>query len=175
MARTTARVNNTAARKRPATAQSAGPAALVAMPRQRLHVLVVEQDPDVSRTIVGELQSQGHIATALSNCTDAWTVMQTVQFDLLIMDVETPAITPMELARRVTEAGFGTHMIATSDNIGIGNRRGQSLCQRNGFSAVISKAVPRRKFEDQLRTTVNALEHQSTTTHLSLVAETGPV
>ncbi|OYQ26153.1 hypothetical protein CHU93_12210 [Sandarakinorhabdus cyanobacteriorum] len=119
--------------------------------RQPLTVLVVDGDPAYRRNIVEQLQGQGHIVSAFSNCTDAWTALQSTRFDAAIVDLETPAITALELARRIDGMAGGPRLIATSPNLTRHSRMGRALCRDNGFRDVISKDAGRRNFNYKLK------------------------
>ncbi|OSZ72380.1 hypothetical protein CAP39_03285 [Sphingomonas sp. IBVSS1] len=119
--------------------------------REPLTILVVDGDPAYRHNIVEQLQGQGHIVSAFSNCTDAWTALQSTRFDAAVIDLETPAITALELARRIDGMAGGPRLIATSPNLTSHSRMGRALCRDNGFSVVISKDAGRRNFNYKLK------------------------
>lgn len=116
-----------------------------------LNVLLVDPDPAYRRSIINQLEDAGHSVTAFSNCNDAWTLLQTVQFDAVILDLETPAMTAMELARRIDGMPQSPAIIATSPNLTSQSRIGRALCRDNGFRDVISKDAGKRNFNHKLK------------------------
>lgn len=138
--------DNTMAQQRAAAAMARLPAEAGSLNGRRLNILIIDPEEDFQRAIVQQVRLLGHIATALSNCTDAWMMMQSVHFDLVILDLETPAISALELARRARAQQDGVTIIATSHNVSARNRLGQQLARSNGIAQVIHKGVPTKSF-----------------------------
>ncbi len=102
-----------------------------------LSVLLVGSDPSSRQLIQQTLNAMGHLVTEVCSCNDAWTVLQAVNFDVVVLDIETAAIAPMELARRVQATRPTTTVVATSPNIGPRSRLVADLCDRNGIHQVV--------------------------------------
>jgi CheY-like chemotaxis protein len=117
-----------------------------------LHILVVDPDPAFRGAIERRLLHLGHRVTLSSNCNDGWDLAQAAQFDAVIIDVETPAITALELARRITAMPHSAAIIGTSPNASGAGRLTQNLLRDNGFQALISKDQPVRSFGMKLST-----------------------
>jgi CheY-like chemotaxis protein len=117
-----------------------------------LHILVVDPDPAFRDAIERRLHHLGHRVTLSSNCNDGWDMAQAAQFDAVIIDVETPAITALELARRITAMPQSPAMIGTSPNASAAGRLTQNLLRDSGFQALISKDQPVRSFGMKLTT-----------------------
>lgn len=127
---------------------------------RRLVVLVVDPDPEFRRQVQQEVGALGHFATVFTNCTDAWAAMQDMQFDVLIIDLDTPAITATELARRASQLPSLPAMIATSHNITDRNRIGMDLCRRSGFQSVVSKNASRLMVKRALGKALGQVENE---------------
>lgn len=124
---------------------------------ERLSIMVVDPDPIVRQAIARQVAALGHDVSIFSNCNQAWEVLQAVRFDAVLVNLETPAITALELARRVSSLTPSTELIATSANIDSRSRLGSDLCRQNGFSNVVSKAVAQRTFQRSLQLALAAL------------------
>jgi len=118
---------------------------------RRLNVLIVDPEEEFQRALVRQVRELGHIATALTSCSDAWAMMQTVTFDVVIIDLETPAISALELARRVRGQRDDAMLIATSHNVTRKNRMGVQLARSNGFARVIHKGATPRSFAREVQ------------------------
>lgn len=117
-----------------------------------LHILVVDPDPAFRVAIERRLHQLGHRVTLSSNCNQGWELAQASPFDAVIIDVETPAITALELARRIGTLPQSPAMIGTSPNASAAGRLTQNLLGDNGFQALISKDQPVRSFCMKLTT-----------------------
>lgn len=136
---------------------------------RRLSVLVVDPDQDFQRLIQTEIHQRGHIATIFSNCTDAWAAMQVMPFDVVIVDLDTPAITATELARRASQTPSSPALIATSHNITDRNKIGRHLCMQSGFGSVLPKATSIKSFRSSLIESLDELSGPKTAS-LTLVS-----
>ncbi len=125
---------------------------------RRLHVLVVDPETEFRRAIVDHVQDLGHIASAFSNCTDAWAALQSVTFDVLIIDLETPAISALELARRAQKLHAAPVLLATSHNLTPRKRMGRHLARANGFYQIICKSAPEDNFRNEMKVSVMSIE-----------------
>ncbi len=123
-----------------------------------LAILIVDPDAELRASAASRLQQMGHVVTSLSNCTDAWQMLQSRTFDLVVVDLETPAITALELARRIRQLDRAPGIIAASDNLNERSAMGADLARQNGFAAVVSKVKSRRTYERRLRKLVADLQ-----------------
>ena len=82
-------------------------------------ILVVEDDPRVSRSTVSALQELGHHPHAVSSGADALEVLdQEGRFDLIITDVVMPNMTGVELAREVDRRFPGLNVLFVTGYVG---------------------------------------------------------
>lgn len=65
------------------------------------HILVVEDDKDLNRTVCTFLNSSGYRATGCLNATEAYDAMYETVFDLIVSDIMMPGIDGFEFARTV--------------------------------------------------------------------------
>ena len=65
------------------------------------HILVVEDDRDLNRTVCTFLNASGYKATGALNASDAYDVMYDRIFDLIVSDIMMPGIDGFEFAQTV--------------------------------------------------------------------------
>lgn len=65
------------------------------------HILVVEDDKDLNRTVCTFLNSSGYKATGCLNAAEAYDAMYETMFDLIVSDIMIPGIDGFEFARTV--------------------------------------------------------------------------
>jgi DNA-binding response OmpR family regulator/HPt (histidine-containing phosphotransfer) domain-containing protein len=75
--------------------------AIAEVERSQTHVLLVDDDPKVSAILQAMLIPWGLKVTTLSDPERFWLVVNEVQPNLLILDVEMPGVSGLELCRRV--------------------------------------------------------------------------
>jgi PAS domain S-box-containing protein len=94
--------------------------------KAKLHVLVVEDNPDSNEIVCELIAMLGHDVSNVLNAEQAWNLMQAQDFDVLLTDVSLPGMSGIELARKVlgekphTRIIFSTgHELETIAKIGI--------------------------------------------------------
>ena len=65
------------------------------------HILVVEDDRDLNRTVCAFLNSSGYKATGCLSASDAYDAMYACMFDLIVSDIMMPGIDGFEFAKTV--------------------------------------------------------------------------
>ena len=65
------------------------------------HILVVEDDKDLNRTVCAFLNASGYQATGCLNANDAYDAMYGTMFDLIVSDIMMPGIDGFEFAKTV--------------------------------------------------------------------------
>jgi diguanylate cyclase (GGDEF)-like protein/PAS domain S-box-containing protein len=68
---------------------------------QQLHVLLVEDDPEMLALLKSALEMRGHIVTACGDGESAWLAYQKRHYPLLILDWLLPGMDGLELCRKV--------------------------------------------------------------------------
>jgi signal transduction histidine kinase/ActR/RegA family two-component response regulator len=100
----------------PKPASPAAPAP-VAGPGER--ILLVEDDPLVGRTAVAVLEHFGHRVTHLLDGAQAWSHLSNdvSQYDLLLLDVNMPQMSGVDLVRRVRGTRFAGRIVVMSGRV----------------------------------------------------------
>ena len=65
------------------------------------HILVIEDDSNISRLIQLELEAGNYIVTVTDSGTQAIEMLQSVKYDLLILDLNLPDIDGVEVCRQI--------------------------------------------------------------------------
>jgi len=71
------------------------------MPTVKKNVLVIEDDPDIGRLIESSLESGNYIITVTDSGADGLVMLQSINYDLLILDLNLPGIDGIEICRKV--------------------------------------------------------------------------
>ena len=72
-------------------------------PAPRLHVLIVDDDPNAREFMTRALTRDGHVVDTASSGDNAWRQPQAARFDCVVMDLRMPGIDGPELHRRMEE------------------------------------------------------------------------
>jgi signal transduction histidine kinase/CheY-like chemotaxis protein len=110
--------------------------------RQRLHVLLAEDNVVNQKLVLRLLEKWGHTVTVVSTGKDVLTALAQQSFDLVLMDVQMPEMDGLEatVAIRVQERMTGTHMpiIAMTANAMQGDAE---QCLAAGMDAYLAKPM----------------------------------
>jgi two-component system, NtrC family, sensor histidine kinase HydH len=84
-------------------------------------ILVVDDDPEISRVVGDMLQQEGYFATITNSPTHALSLLDTIQFELAFVDIKMPQMSGLDLAARIKERCPQTEIVfmtghATFDN-----------------------------------------------------------
>jgi two-component system response regulator MprA len=102
------------------------------------HILVVDDDKDVAISIVRALEVLGHTATTCGHAQEAFEVLGTQSFDLLLVDYRMPEMTGLDLITLLREEGHKipammmTGHFATEDRVRV---------EQLGISAILRKPI----------------------------------
>jgi CheY-like chemotaxis protein len=121
-----------------------------------LHILLVDADSTYRAALAAKLSKDGHIVSSFSNCHDAWIMAQQVSFDLTLLDIEVPAMTSLELVRRIRRKDKAARIIATSPNVTQRSARAFQLCEANGIEQVYGKDVGLNQLYNRLAVAMQA-------------------
>ncbi len=77
-------------------------------------VLIVEDDPQISKSLKINLKLSGYETETASTVADAWKLIQTEHFDLMCMDIGLPDGSGLDLCQRVRESGDETPILFIS-------------------------------------------------------------
>lgn len=72
-----------------------------ALSRNAVSVMVIDDDPVFLQTIFGPLQAQGFDVVTLSDPQQFWTILENVMPDVLLLDVQMPQISGLELCEQL--------------------------------------------------------------------------
>jgi signal transduction histidine kinase/CheY-like chemotaxis protein len=95
---------------------------------QAIRILVCEDNPVNQIVVTAMLRRLGHSATLVASGEEALIALDAHRFDLLLTDIQLPAIDGMELARRVRErertlGGDRLFIVATTAHVGADERQ----------------------------------------------------
>ncbi len=84
-------------------------------------ILVVDDDPEISRVVGDMLQQEGYFATITNSPTHALSLLDTIQFELAFLDIKMPHMSGIDLAAKIKERRPQTEIVfmtgyATFDN-----------------------------------------------------------
>jgi CheY-like chemotaxis protein len=102
------------------------------------HILVVDDDKDVAISIVRALEVLGHTAATCVHAQEAFDVLGTQSFDLLLVDYRMPEMTGLDLVTLLREEGHKipaimmTGHFATEDRVRV---------EQLGISAILRKPI----------------------------------
>jgi two-component system, cell cycle sensor histidine kinase and response regulator CckA len=84
-----------------------------------LRILLVDDEPAIARLLVGVLQRSGQIVTVLHNGHDAWARLASApqDFDALVVDLNMPGMTGLELVRRARTLRFRGPILVMSGRV----------------------------------------------------------
>ena len=85
------------------TARPAPPPGSERRPASRMHILIVDDDPNAREFMTRALTRDGHAVDAASSGDDAWSQLQAARFDCVVVDLRMPGIDGHELHRRTEE------------------------------------------------------------------------
>jgi len=90
-------------------------------PIHEASILVVDDDPEISRVVGDMLQQEGYFATITNSPTHALSLLDTIQFELAFVDIKMPQMSGLDLAARIKERCPQTEIVfmtghATFDN-----------------------------------------------------------
>ncbi|MBA2954063.1 response regulator [Nocardioides sp. MAH-18] len=87
-----------------------------------MRVLVVEDDPALSASLLHSFEFEGFSAAAARSAEDAWDALRTDVFDVTVVDVGLPGVSGLELVRRMRREGNGLPVLLLTARHGLGDR-----------------------------------------------------
>jgi two-component system, sensor histidine kinase and response regulator len=123
---------------------------VTATEKLQFRVLVVDDDPVCQAVAMGLLESLGHEADGASDGEEAITQVEGNDYDLILMDMQMPDASGLEITQRVRALGprgttpriFSMTATAISDDL--------DLCRDAGMNGHVSKPITRDKLTDVL-------------------------
>jgi DNA-binding response OmpR family regulator len=84
----------------------------------RANILLVEDDELVAKTVISVLQRLGHQVSHHANGNDAWQHLSTQPaYDLLLLDLDLPGISGLEIARRARAVKYTGRILIASGRL----------------------------------------------------------
>lgn len=82
-------------------------------------ILLVEDEPDLAVLIQNWLRSDHHLVEIVSNGLDAWHCLNVYSYDLMILDLQLPGLSGMDVCRkyRMAKGGIPIIMITARDSV----------------------------------------------------------
>jgi len=74
-------------------------------------ILVVDDDPEISRVVDNMLQQEGYSATITNSPAHALSLLDTIRFELAFVDIKMPRMSGIELAARIKERHPQTEIV----------------------------------------------------------------
>ncbi len=88
------------------------------------NIYFVEDDELVAKTVISALRRLGHQVTHQTNGNAAWQHLRTqADYDLLLLDLDLPGISGIEIARQVRTTRFAGHILIASGRLNEAERR----------------------------------------------------
>lgn len=116
------------------------------------NILVVDDEPLVSKSIQMLLQSDGHKVTSVSGGTEALKLLEDFSFDLVIMDFTMPGMNGDELAVAIKERFPELPVVMTTayaENLSYSGK------QLTGVDFLMGKPFSRQELRDALTKTLS--------------------
>ncbi len=77
-------------------------------------ILIIEDDPQISKVLKLNLKLNGHEIEDTNNITDAWQILRARHFDLILLDVGLPDGSGLDLCQKIRESGDETPILFLS-------------------------------------------------------------
>lgn len=125
---------------------------LSAPSRQRLRVLLAEDNPVNQKVALAMLRNMGHQADAVANGKEALDALQTIPYDLVLMDCHMPEMDGFEATRAIRGMGAKTldpsiPIIALTASAMESDRK---KCIQAGMNDFLAKPVLKRALEEKI-------------------------
>lgn len=103
-------------------------------------VLLIDDDPDVLKTLVRMVASGDHVALSHIGDGSLWDSLSREQFDVVVTDIGMPVQNGVDIAHWLDMYRPGTPVVAVSGNVGHLRRSGKAPL----FAATVQKPVLRQ-------------------------------
>lgn len=87
-----------------------------------MRVLVVEDDPALSASLLHSLEFEGFSAAVARSAEDAWDALHAQDFDVAVVDVGLPGVSGLELVRRLRREGVDLAVLMLTARHALGDR-----------------------------------------------------
>lgn len=112
------------------------------------HILIVEDDPFISRMYDTKLKSAGFATTLVANGRDAYEDMKLTEYDLVLIDINIPELTGFEVLKALKNDGNSSLLKKTIVLTNSANPKDRELAEQLGAEYMVkSELTPRQVLE----------------------------
>lgn len=113
------------------------------MKRNEIHILLVDDDVQNSLLLKRFLEVEGYLVTYASNGATAWEMYKQLHPDLILLDVNMPAMDGFELAQRIRQTGSNVFLFFLTD-------RTEKADRLKGFQLKGNDYIPKPFYPEEL-------------------------
>jgi two-component system response regulator MprA len=133
-----------------------------------MRVLLVEDDPAISRFLVKGLREDQHLVDLVEDGHLAEARASVEQYDVILLDLMLPGLDGLEVCRRLRDQGVDTPILVITARDGVGDRV-------SGLDAGADDYLVKPFAFDELLARLRALTRRGRTHNLSAVLRYGPI
>lgn len=111
------------------------------------HILIADDDPIIRRLLAHILERQDHTFEAVEDGREALDAVQSRAFDLLLIDLDLPELTGIDVTSRIRRTGSPLPIVMLTAS---GLEGDEDAARRAGVSAFLTKPFSSRGLRDQL-------------------------
>jgi DNA-binding response OmpR family regulator len=133
-----------------------------------MRVLVVEDDPEISRFIVRGLTEERHVVDLVTDGEAAVDMLAAEEYDAVVLDVMLPGLDGFEVCRRIRARGIDTPVIVVTARDAVADRI-------TGLDGGADDYLVKPFAFDELLARLRALGRRGRSRHMTHVLEYGPI
>jgi DNA-binding response OmpR family regulator len=133
-----------------------------------MRVLVVEDDPEISRFIVRGLTEERHLVDLVADGASAIDMVAAEEYDAVVLDLMLPGVDGFEVCRRMRARGADTPVIIVTARDGLADRVA-------GLDGGADDYLVKPFAFEELLARLRALARRGRTRHMTHLLEYGPV
>jgi DNA-binding response OmpR family regulator len=133
-----------------------------------MRVLVVEDDPEISRFIVRGLTEERHVVDLVTDGEAAVDMLAAEEYDAVVLDVMLPGLDGFEVCRRIRARGIDTPVIVVTARDAVADRI-------TGLDGGADDYLVKPFAFEELLARLRALGRRGRTRHLTHTLEYGPI
>ena len=133
-----------------------------------MRVLVVEDDPEISRFIVRGLTEERHLVDLVADGLSAIDMVAAEEYDAVVLDLMLPGVDGFEVCRRMRAQGADTPVIIVTARDGLADRVA-------GLDGGADDYLVKPFAFEELLARLRALGRRGRTRHMTHVLEYGPI
>ncbi|MGE3191398.1 MAG: response regulator, partial [Vicinamibacterales bacterium] len=133
-----------------------------------MRLLLVEDDPEISRFLLQGLREDGHLADLVEDGQGALDQVAAGDYDAILLDLMLPGVDGFEVCRRMREAGVDAPILVVSARDAVSDRI-------RGLDAGADDYIVKPFAFEEVLARLRALARRGRTRHLARVLEYGPI